>query len=572
MKNKEIAEKLEQLADVLEFKGEMPFKINAYRKAARTISELSDDIEKVWQEGKLAQLPGIGKGIQGKIEQYLSEGRIRQLEEALKDTPKDLFKLLAIQGFGPKSVALAYKELGVETVEELEAALKDGSLAKLPGMGERKVENIKKGVELLKTAESRVSIGVAMPMVVEIIEFLKSNHGPLIEQIAYAGSVRRGRETVHDIDILAVSENGGELIQAFTKMPRVTKISGAGETKGSIVLDDRFQVDLRVVPKASFGAALQYFTGSKEHNVHLRELARNRGLKINEYGIWRDDEKIGGEKEEDIYEQLGMPWIAPELREDRGEIEAALAGDLPHLIEPDHIRADLHIHSRYSDGQLPIREMAAHLKERGYSYMAFTDHSKYAVYANGLNEERLAEQIAEIRALNKEFGDFQILCGIEVDILPDGSLDFSDDILASLDFVIASIHSAFKTDPTGRIIAAMENRYVDVIGHPTGRLISRREGYTLDMDKVIQVAEESGTALEVNAYWDRLDLSDINIRKAVQSGVKLSINTDAHDPRHLPMMMYGVATARRGWATAKDVLNTWPLEKLQNWQKRNNRR
>ena len=569
MKNKKVADVLEQLADILEFKGEMPFKINAYRKAARTISELSEDIEKIWQDGKFGTLPGVGKGIQGKVEQFLNEGKISQLEKALEGTPRDLFKLLSISSFGPKSVALAHKQLGIETLDDLKKCLDDGSLATLPGMGEKKVENIRKGLELLQTAEKSISIGIALPLVYTVIDYLKEQAGDLIKQITHAGSVRRGKETVHDIDILACSDNGADLIQLFSKMPRVTKILGAGETKGSVMIDDRFQVDLRVVPEESFGAAMQYFTGSKEHNVRLREIAKKQGYKINEYAIWQGEKAVGGKTEEEIYSTLGMSWVPPEIRENKGEIEAAEKNELPILIGPDDIQADLHIHSHYSDGQLFLEEMAGYVREMGYSYMAFTDHSKYAIYANGLDEKRLLEQIEKIKSLNDQFTDFYILSGIEVDILPDGSLDFSDDILAELDFVVASIHSAFKTDPTGRTISALENKYVDVIGHPTGRLISRREGFALDMDEVINVAAKTGTALEINSYWDRLDLSDKNVRKAVENGVKLSINTDSHDKRHLPMMMFGVATARRGWATAADVINTFSLAELKNWQKRN---
>lgn len=570
MKNIKVAHILEQLADVLEFKGEMAFKINSYRKAARTISELSEDIEKIWQEGKLAELPGVGKGIQAKVEQFLSEGKISQLEKALQDTPKDLFLFLKITNFGPKSIALAFKQLEINTLEDLSASIENGTLATLPGMGEKKVENIKKGLALLQTAQKNISIGVAYPLVVKIINDLKEIPDLKITKISPAGSVRRGKETVHDVDILAVSKNGGELIQAFTKMPRVTKVSGAGETKGSVFIDDRFQVDLRVVAEDEYGAAQQYFTGSKEHNVKLRELAKKNGYKINEYGIWQGDKKVGGSKEEDIYSLLKMPWIPPELREDKGEIEAALENQLPHLVVPENIKADLHIHSNYSDGQLTLAEMARHVQQRGYSHMAFTDHSKYAVYANGLDEKRLLNQVEEIHNLNKEFDNFEILAGIEIDILPDGSLDYSDDVLQQLDFVVASIHSAFKTDPTGRTIAAMENQYVDVIGHPTGRLISRRDSFSIDMDSVIEVAAKTGTALEINSYWDRLDLSDINVRKAIDSDVKISINTDAHDKPHLPMMIYGISTARRGWATANDIINTFALKKLKSWQKRNN--
>lgn len=568
MKNQQVAEILEKMADLLEFKGEIPFKIAAYRKASRTINDLTEDIETIWQEGRLAEIPGVGKGLQGKIEQFLAEGKIRQLDELLEQVPRDIFELLSIQNFGPKSVALAYKKLGVETLDDLEKVLDDGRLATLPGMGAKKVENIRKGLELRKTAGSRISIGIALPIVDEVISYIKEKAGSKIGRISPAGSVRRNRETVHDIDILAETDHGGEVIEIFTHMPRVTQVLGAGETKGSVVLDDRFQVDLRAVKSESYGAAQQYFTGSKDHNVHLREIAKKNGYKINEYGIYKSEDKVGGEDEKDIYHLLNMSWIPPELRENRGEIEAALKDALPELVTVQDIKADLHIHSTYSDGQLTIEEMAEQVRSMGYSFMAFCDHSKSAVYANGLDEKRLLQEIQEIRQLNEKYDDFVVLAGSEVDILPDGSLDFSDEILAQLDFVVASIHSAFKTDPTMRTLAAMENKYVDVIAHPTGRLISRREGFSLDMDQVIAKAAETGTALEVNSYWDRLDLSDINVKKAVESGVKISINTDSHHPNHLSMMALGVGNARRGWAKKSDVINAMTLDELRAWQKR----
>ena len=570
MKNQQVAEILGKMADLLEFKGELPFKIAAYRKASRTINDLTEDIEKIWQEGRLAEIPGVGKGLQGKIEQFLAEGKIRQLDELLEHVPRDIFELLSIQNFGPKSVALAYKNLGVETLEDLEKVLDDGSLATLPGMGAKKVENIRKGLELRKTAGSRISIGIALPIVDEVISYIKERAGSKIGRISPAGSVRRSRETVHDIDILVETDYGGEVIEIFTHMPRVTQVLGAGDTKGSVVLDDRFQVDLRAVKSESYGAAQQYFTGSKDHNVHLREIAKKDGYKINEYGIYKGEDKVGGEDEKDIYRLLNMSWIPPELRENRGEIEAALKNTLPELVTVQDIKADLHIHSTFSDGQLTVEEMAEQVRSMGYSYMAFCDHSKYAIYANGLDEKRLMQEIQEIRKLNEKFDDFVIFAGSEVDILPDGSLDFSDEILAQLDFVVASIHSAFKTDPTMRTLAAMENKYVDVVAHPTGRLISRREGFSLDMDKVIAKAAETGTALEVNSYWDRLDLSDIHVKKAIENSVKISINTDSHHPNHLSMMALGVGNARRGWAKKSDVINAMTLDELRAWQKRSN--
>ncbi len=570
MKNIEIANIFMQMADILEFNGESPFKVNAYRKGARILEEMTEDIESVWQSGNLQDIPGIGKALYGKIESFLTHGNIPQFDELLKDTPKDLFLLLKIPNFGPKTAALAYKELKVQTLDDLKTVIESGKLESLPGMGAKRVEKIKKSVELLKASQERLSIGLAIPIVQETIDYLNEHVGDKIIKITTAGSTRRGRETVHDIDILVSSENPQEVIECFTQMPGVTSVLGSGSTKGSIIVNDREQIDLRAVPEESFGAALQYFTGSKAHNVKLRGIAKSQGYKINEYGIFKDDTKVGGETEKEIYEQLGLVWIPPELREDRGEIEAAAENTLPELITDTDMLADLHMHTHYSDGQLSIQEMAEAVRQLGYKYMAITDHSASAFYANGLQVDRLKKQIDEIHEINSNYSDFEILAGSEVDILPNGNLDFDDEMLKQLDFVVASIHSAFTTKPTERTLAAIENPFVDVIGHPTGRLISRREGFNLDMEKVMQRAAETGTALEVNAYWDRLDLSDIHIKQAISMGVKLSINTDSHHTRHLSMMQFGIATARRGWATKFDVINTMSLEQLRTWQKRNN--
>lgn len=568
MRNNDVVNILEKFADVLEFKGEVAFKINAYRKAARSIADLPEDIEKIWQEGHLGDIPGVGKALQDKIAQFLETGHIRQLDELLLSVPKDLFKLLEIHNFGPKTAALTFRELGIETLEQLRAAIENGRMAALPGMGPKKVENIKKSLELRELAEKQISIGMATPIVADMIEFMQEQARDKIGRISPAGSVRRYKETVHDIDILVETEHGEDVIEIFTTFALVTRILGAGSTKGSVLLDDRHQVDLRAIPTESYGAAQQYFTGSKAHNVKLREMARKQGYKINEWGIYRGDEKVGGENEQDIYEQLGLTWIPPELREDRGEIEAAIERKLPKLVTLDDIQADLHMHTTNSDGRHPLKELVDFVRRRGYRYMAVCNHSKSAMYANGLSEERLLAEIAAIHQLNAEMEDLVVLAGSEVDILPDGSLDFDDDILSQLDFVVASIHSAFKTDPTARTVAAMQNKYVDVIGHPTGRLISRREGFELDMDKVFDVAVQTGTALEVNSFWDRLDLNDINVRSAVSRGVKISINTDTHHEQHLRFMELGVGTARRGWAQKQDVINTFSLDELRSWQKR----
>ncbi|MBN1561440.1 DNA polymerase/3'-5' exonuclease PolX [candidate division KSB1 bacterium] len=568
MKNNEVADILEKFADVLEFKGDVGFKINAYRKAARAIVDLGDDIEKLWRENRLGDIPGVGKALQEKIDQFLRSGRIRQLDEHLATVPRELFQLLEIQNFGPKTAALAYKELGVETIEDLQTAIDNGSLASLPGMGAKKVAKISKSLELHARAEKEISIGMATIIVAELMDYLREKAGDKAQRMSAAGSVRRNKETVHDIDILVETDYGEEVIKLLTEFPRVTRILGAGATKGSVLLDDRHQIDLRAIQSQSYGAAQQYFTGSQAHNVKLREMAKKAGYKINEWGIFRGDEKVGGENEEDIYRIIGLQWMPPELREDRGEIEAAAENRIPRLVALEDIQADLHMHTTKSDGQHSLEHLVEYVRQRGYRYMAVCDHSKSAIYANGQSEQRLLQTIADIRSLNEKLENFTVLAGIEVDILADGSLDFSDDILRQLDFVVASIHSAFQTDPTDRTIAAIENKYVDVIGHPTGRLISRRQAFELDMDRVIAAASKTGTALEVNSFWDRLDLNDINVRKAVSGGVKISINTDAHHEKHLRMMALGVGTARRGWARKEDVINTYSLDQLRAWQKR----
>lgn len=568
-KNKEIAQLFTRFADILEFQGENVFKINAYRKASRVISDSNEDIEMLWKEKRLSELSGIGKALQEKISEYIETGKVGAFENLVAEIPKELFTLLSIPGYGPKTAALAYKELNVETMEDLQRVLEDGRLAALPGMGTKKIMNLKKGIEFLKNASEKVSIAAVMPVVQAIIDHMQNHKEPLVNRILPAGSIRRFKETVHDIDILVESDKSRDTLNHFLTFPAISRKIGAGTTKASVILADGSQVDLRVVPPVSFGAALQYFTGSQAHNIRVRELARKKGLKINEYGVFQQERQIAGESEAEVYQSIGMPFIAPELREDRGEIEAALENCLPDLIEIEDIKGDLHIHSLYSDGHLSIAEMAGHLRDFGYEYAAFCDHSKSAFYANGLSEERLWRQQDEIRALNQQYSDFTILSGSEVDILPDGTLDFSDSVLEQLDFVIASIHSAFKSDPTGRIIAAMKNPFVDVIGHPTGRLISRREAYSVEMKTVIDMAVKTGTALEINSFWDRLDLNDMNSKLAVESGVKLAINTDSHNDQHLEMIQFGVGTARRGWCSKDDVINAWELKRFKEWQKRN---
>lgn len=568
MKNRELAEIFEKLGDILEFKGENQFKVNAYRKAAMTLRDLTEDIEVIAAEGRLRKIPGIGEGIAKKIDEYLKTGKISKFEEEKKGVPDGIFDMLAIPGIGPKTVALVYKELGIETVEQLERAIDEGKLEKLFGMGAKKAENIKRGIQLWREGGQRINLGVAFPLVNEIIDLMKKSG--LIKQISPAGSLRRMKETVGDIDILVTGKNGKKIIDYFVHLPLVKEILAAGDTKGSVRVEKNIQVDLRVVDEESYGAALQYFTGSKQHNIHLRDIAKREGLKINEYGVFKGDKKIAGVTEEEVYKTLDLPWIPPELREDRGEIEAAYSGSLPRLLEKNDIKGDLHVHSEWSDGSESLEELVDLARKYGYEYICIADHSTSLKVGHGLTPERLAEQIKQIAELNKRLKDVKLLAGVEVDIKADGELDFPDELLKQLDIVIAAIHSGFKKDAktnTARLIKAMRNPYVTIIAHPTGRLIGERDPYAVNMDELLEEAAKTGTALEINAYYQRLDLNDIYCRRGKELGIKFAIGTDAHHGHQLWMMELGVGIARRGWLTKDDILNTMPYEKIKQFKK-----
>jgi len=567
-KNAEIADIFDRIADILDLLEDNPFRIRAYRNAARNIRELNEDIEDVAARGELTKIPGIGTDLAQKIREFLTTGTISAYDEPRKKVPEELIELLAIQGLGPKTIARLNRELGVKNLNDLERVLETKEILKLRGMGEKKVEDIKRGIELFKQSSARIPLGIALPLAEEIIEGIVKIPGT--RGTIAAGSLRRMKETIGDIDILTLAEHREHVVKAFTKLPLVKEILAAGDTKGSVVLKNGIQVDLRVVEPDSYGAALQYFTGSKAHNIKLRTLAIEKGLKINEYGVFRGKEKIGGETEEEVYTVLGIPWIPPELREDRGEIEAALSGKLPVLVQLEDIKGDLHVHSKWSDGNATIEEMVAKARELGYEYIAVTDHSPSSRIAKGLSIERLYEKKKEVESLNKKLKDIRILMGAEVDIKSDGSLDYPDDVLKTLDIVIASVHSGFKMDRgtmTRRIIKALQNPFVHILAHPTGRLIGEREPYEVDIEEVIEAAKRYGKAIELNSYYLRLDLNDINVRKAIGSGVKIVISTDSHLPDHMHMMRFGVATARRGWAEKKDVVNTMDFEELSKWLK-----
>ncbi len=565
MKNKELAALFSRIGDALEIKGETGFKVIAYRKASRILEDLTEDIETVAKEKKLQNIPGIGSGIAQKIEEYLQTGQMKKYTEVLSSLPEGLLKLLEIQSLGAKTIHLAHKELQVNSLEGLKKVIEDGSLAKLHGMGEKKVENIKKGIEIYEKAQERIPIFEAVSLVEGIMEYLKK--APRIGSISPAGSLRRMRETVGDIDILAAGRNGEQIIRYFIHYPGVSRVLAEGKTKGSVLVSTdkgERQVDLRIVSESEFGAALQYFTGSKAHNIKLRGMAKDKGLKISEYGVFKGQKKIAGRSEKEIYKALGLPVIPPELREDRGEIELALKNRLPRVVNLSDIKGDLHVHSDHSDGHVSLKELAEIAQSMGYEYIAICDHSQAANYAGGLTPDRLLQQIEEIDRLNKTFKNFRILKGSEVDILPDGRLDFGDNILKRLDLVVAAVHRGFKKNVTERILKAMENPHVTVIAHPSGRLISRREGYDVDLEKVIEGAQKSGKALELNAYYDRLDLNEFYLKIAREKKIKISIGTDTHYAQGLQMIRFGVGIARRAWLEKRDILNCLSYEDLVN--------
>ena len=564
MKNKDIASLFTRIADALEIKGELGFKVLAYRKAARILEDLSEDIETVAREKRLLQIPGIGSGIAAKIEEYIQTGEMKKYRETLSGIPETLLDLLEIQSLGAKTVHLAHQELGVKNFADLKRVIADGSLASLHGLGEKKVDNIRRGLENLERAQERISLYEALTLAEKVIAYLRQ--APGLGQISPAGSLRRMKETVGDIDILASGGDGASIIRYFTRFPKVSRVLAEGGTKGSVMLateNGERQVDLRIVDESEYGAALQYFTGSKAHNIKLRGLAKDKGLKISEYGVFRGEEKIAGRVEEEVYDALGLPRIPPELREDRGEIELALEGRLPEVVGYKDIKGDLHVHSNWSDGQVTLAELAELARGLNYQYLAVCDHSQSARYARGLSPERLGQQIKEIEAVNRRFKGIRLLTGTEVDILADGRLDFPDKLLEKLDVVVASVHSGFKKNVTARMLKAMESPHVDIIGHPSGRLLSGREGYDVDLDAVLEGARQMGKAVELNSFYDRLDLNEFHLKKAKDRGLKISLGTDTHYAAGLQMMRFGVGIARRAWLERRDILNCLSLNRLE---------
>jgi len=564
MQNRAIAAMFNDIADMLEIKEDSPFRITAYRRAARALEDIGEDIAAVVGRGELLKIPGVGKGTAEKIQEFLQTGTCKYYDELRASLPAGITTLMSVPEVGPKTAMMLNEKLSITTIEQLEKAAKEGLVRKLPRMGAKTEENILKGIALIRRTKERQPIGRVLPQAQEILDALRGLKD--VKEIALAGSLRRMKETIGDVDIVVTSGTADKVMDTFTTLPRVKQILAKGPTRSSVILDSGLQADVRVVEPESFGAALQYFTGSKDHNVKVRERAVRKGLKINEYGVFRvkDERRLAGKTEEDVYEAVGLPWIPPEVREDQGEIELADKGKLPTLISLKDIRGDLQMHTRWSDGSEGVEEMARAAKERGYEYIAITDHSQSLKFVGGVTIEELRENAKTCKKVSEEVG-IAVLLGTECDILPDGRLDYPDDVLKELAVVVCSVHSRFgmsREEMTARIIKAMENPHADIIGHPTGRVLGQRDPYEVDMDRLVETAKRTNTALEINASPDRLDLSDTNARMAKERGVRLVISTDAHSRYELRFMEYGIAVARRAWVEPEDVLNTLPLKQL----------
>jgi DNA polymerase (family 10) len=566
MENKGLADIFTEIADILDIQGENPFRVRSYRNAARTITDMSQSVQAMVQAGvKLEDVPGIGKSLQEKIEEIVSTGKCSFLEELRAKIPAGLTELLKLEGLGPKKVKLLYDELGVDSVDRLEEAARAGRLRDLAGMGLKTEEKVLKSIQQYRAGMGRFKLSVGYIYFQALLEYLKDTPG--VKRLDAAGSFRRHKETIGDLDILAICGRGCKVMDRFTKYGDVAEVISQGETKSSVRLGCGLQVDLRVLEEESYGAALHYFTGSKAHNIAIRDRAKDLGLKVSEYGVFRakDEKRLSGAKEEEVFKAVGLPFIPPELREDWGEIQAAEEGKLPRLIELADIRGDLQMHTVATDGKNSIAEMAQKAREMGYAYIAITDHSKAVRVAGGLDEKGLARHLQEIEKVTGQMAGIRILKGVEVDILPDGTLDLKDDILKECEVVIASVHSRFNMEEgemTRRIIKALKNPNVNILGHPTGRLILEREAYKVNLKEVFKVAIDRGVILEINAYPDRLDLRDVDARLAKEMGAKLVISTDAHSTVQLELMKFGVFTARRGWLEAREVINTLPLQGL----------
>ncbi len=568
MENSEIAavfEEISNLMKILQDDPKWPFKAAAYDRARRVIESYAERLEDLAGDPKrqLTDIPGVGEDLAKKIIELVETGRCEYHQEQLKKIPRTLLDLLQLQTVGPQKVRLFYKELNIKTVDDLEAAARAGRLRDLPGMSSKSEENILKAIEVLRRAAGRFRLDTAFETAQELAEYLREFKG--VEQVTPAGSLRRGRETVGDLDLLVTGRDHRRLADHFVKFPRVAQVLAKGEDKVSVKLKNDMQVDVRLLERESYGAALQYFTGSKEHNVALRERAKRRGWKLSEYGLFHGEKVIASRTEEEIYEKLGLPWIPPELRENLGEIEAAEKGQLPKLVELSDIRGDLQMHTLASDGKTSVEEMAEAAKKLGYQYILITDHSKAVTIAHGLDEKRAVENIQRIKAAGRKVKGIEIWAGAEVDILGDGRLDYPDELLKQFDIVLVSVHSRL-TQPgeemTERLLKALQNPYVRILGHPTGRQVLKREPFNFDLEKVYAAAQNLGVILELNGNPERLDLCDRHVKLARDKNMKIIISTDAHHPDHFKFMRYGVMTARRGWMETNDVLNTYPANTL----------
>ncbi len=565
MKNAAIAQVFRDMADLLELKEDNPFKIRAYQRASHTIDDLPVELEQVMDEGRLREIHGIGEAIARKITELLTTGRLEAYEKLRSEFPEGINELLAVQGIGPKTAVRLYNELGISNVDDLEKAIRDGQVAGLYRLGEKTAENILRHIQTLRRKDARVPLGRALPVAEEIISELGSIAG--VHNLTPAGSMRRFKETIGDIDIMGTADDPESVIKAFARLPQVEEVLAKGATKASVIVGDGLQVDLRMVEHDSYGSLLQHFTGSKEHNVALRDRAVRQGLSLSEYGITpvRTGKLEKFTSEEAFYGRLGLQYIPPELREGRNEIEAAEKNDLPDLVEVSDIKGDFHVHTEWSDGHDSIEAMANAARDRGYQYLVIADHSAGRGIAHGLSVERLRQQIAEIRALDKRLDDIRLFAGIEIDIRADGTLDYPDEVLQEIDVVVAAVHSAMGQDSekmTGRIIRALENPGVHILAHPTCRLIGVREPIDVDIEEIFRAAVRTNTALEINAMPDRLDLKDIHVLRARELGVKLTIGTDAHSADSLGLMRFGVGVARRGWCQPEHILNTRSVEEL----------
>lgn len=568
MNNLELAEIFDRIASLLEIKGEVKFKYLAYRRAAENIRNLSEDVLEISQSGNLTEVPGIGSAIAKKIEELLSTGKLQFLEKLELEVPPSLLDLLKIPDVGPKKVSIIWQQAGITNLSDLEAAARQGKLQGLPGIGAKSEQRILKGIESLSHQSQRILLGVARPTANQWKNWLNSLPG--VRKVEIAGSLRRWKETIGDLDFVAVCDEPEKMMQAFIEHPDVGRVLSRGENKSSIELKNGLRIQLWIQPLENYGSLLQFVTGSQAHNVRLRELAKLKGLSLSEKGYLDENQKlINCPDEEMVYRRLGLEWIPPEMREDRGEIQAAVNGKLPGLIQIEDLKADLHTHSTWSDGSAGIEEMALAALQRGRKILAITDHSQGLGIAGGLDAGELRRKHAEIKNIQNRLGDeIQLLHGAEVEIHADGSLDYPDEVLAELDLVIASIHTSLhqpREAITARLIRAIQNPFVKIIGHPSGRLILKREGADLDWPLIMEAALKSGTALEINANPDRLDLSDVHARRAFEMGVLLSINSDAHAPEQMDNLIYGVAVARRAWIQPQNIINTWPFEDLKKW-------